>query len=54
MDESADKVYVGAHAGGMMILNRRTGKKSFIINRIVTYQVIIFIQLYRMRERGCG
>ena len=29
MDESADKVYVGAHAGGMMILNRRTGKKEF-------------------------
>ena len=29
VDESADKVYVGAHAGGMMILNRRTGKKEF-------------------------
>lgn len=29
VDESTDKVYVGAHAGGMMILNRKTEKKEF-------------------------
>lgn len=29
VDELADKVYVGAHAGGMMVLHRRTGKKEF-------------------------
>lgn len=29
VDESADKVYVGAHAGGMMVLHRKTGKREF-------------------------
>lgn len=29
VDESADKVYVGAHAGGMMVLHRNTGRKEF-------------------------
>lgn len=29
VDESADKIYVGAHAGGMMVLHRKTGKKEF-------------------------
>lgn len=29
VDESNDKVYVGAHAGGMMVLHRKTGTKEF-------------------------
>lgn len=29
VDEATDKVYVGAHAGGMMVLHRKTGKKEF-------------------------
>lgn len=29
VDEPTDKVYVGAHAGGMMVLHRKTGKKEF-------------------------
>ena len=29
LDESSDRVYVGAHAGGMMVLHRKTGEKKF-------------------------
>lgn len=29
VDEATDKVYVGAHAGGMMVLHRKIGKKEF-------------------------
>ena len=29
VDESSDRVYVGAHAGGMMVLHRKTGEKKF-------------------------
>lgn len=29
VDEASDKIYVGAHAGGMMVLHRKTGRKEF-------------------------
>ena len=29
VDEASDKIYVGAHAGGMMVLHRKTGRKVF-------------------------
>ncbi|WP_025069066.1 two-component regulator propeller domain-containing protein [Bacteroides gallinarum] len=33
VDEAADKVYVGAHAGGMMVLHRKTGRREFYNRR---------------------
>lgn len=30
IDEAHDKLYVGAHAGGMMILDRKTGRREYL------------------------
>lgn len=54
VDELHDNIYVGTHAGGMIVLNRRTGNQRFSILKTVICLVIIFILFYRMGMEGFG
>ena len=52
VDEASDKIYVGAHAGGMMVLHRKTGRKEFYNQQNGACRAIIFILLYPMERRS--
>lgn len=54
VDELHDNIYVGTHAGGMIVLNRRTGNQRFFNTQNSDLPSNNIYSIYRMGMEGFG